>query len=219
MNDVNEILEEIRQAIINIDYEETKELVKKALNKNIPAYEILTKSLSKGMEIIGKKYEEKEYFLAELLGAGELMKEILEILKPYLKGEKIETVGKIVLGTVRGDIHDIGKNVFKMLASSSGFQVFDLGVDVPAEKFIEKIEETDAEILGLSAMLTTTMIEMKNVVEKLNKTGIRKKVKIIIGGAPITEDFAKEIGADAAAKDAAHGLTICKEWIKGEKNE
>jgi len=193
-------------------------LVKEAISNNIPAYKIVADGLAKGMKIVGEKYEACEYFLAELLGAGELMKEALAVLQPFLNLESssIKYKGKIVLGTVRGDIHDIGKNVFKMLVSSAGFQVTDLGIDVPPENFVAAIKKTTPEIVGMSAMLTTTMDEMGHVIRELQRAGLTHRAKVIIGGAPVNDEFAKRIGADAAARDAAHGVSICDKWVRGD---
>jgi len=210
-----EILEKIRNCIVNIDVKSIRSLVKEALAAGIPAYEVLMKGMAEGMDVVGQKYEAKEYFLSELLGAGEIMKEGIAELTPHLQVEKIKHVGKVVIGTVRGDIHDIGKNIVVMLLTSAGFEVYDLGVDVPPERFAEKVKETDADIVAISAMLTMTMGEMKTVIEELKKASSREKVKVIIGGAPITNEYAQEIGADAAGMDAAHGVRICKQWMSG----
>ncbi len=190
-----------------------KELVNEALGQGIPVVEIVEKGLRKGLDSVGKKYEASEYFLSELLFAATLMNDAFEILEPRLKLEKIESKGVIVLGTVRGDIHDIGKNIFKMFAQATGFQVHDLGVDVEPETFVEKLKETNAGILGLSALLTTTRWEMKTVIDHLNQAGIRGKVKILLGGNAVTKDFAGEIGADETALNAVEGIEICKKWI------
>ena len=211
---MKKILEKISNCIANIDFKNIRGLVKKALAEGIPAYEVLKKGMGRGMDVVGKKYETGEYFLTELLGAGEVMKEGMAELTPYLQGVKLGHIGKVVTGTVKEDVHDIGKNVFEMLLTATGFKVYDLGVDVPPESFVEKIKETDSKILGISAMLTTTMGQIGTVIEELKKTGLREKVKVIIGGAPITNKFAQRIGADAAAKDAAEGVRICKQWIK-----
>lgn len=167
------------------------------------------------MEIVGQKYEAKEYFLTELLGAGQVMNEGMEELRPHLEAAKVKHIGKVVLGTVEGDLHDIGKNTVKMLFTATGFGVYDVGVDVSPTKFVEKVKETDAGIVGMSAMLTVTMPAMKAVIEELRKSGLRQKVKVIIGGSPVTDEFAKEIGADYAANDAAEGVRICKQWMGG----
>jgi len=168
------------------------------------------------LEDVGKKYEAGEYFLSELLFSASMVNDVMDVLNPYLKGIEFKRKGAIVLGTVKGDIHDIGKNIFKMFAQASGFEVHDLGVDVDEQKFVEKLKQTKAEILALSALLTTTRNEMKVVIDALVKNGIRGSVKVLIGGNAVDEKFAKEIGADAAARDAVEGVEICKRWI-GEK--
>jgi len=190
-----------------------KKLVNEALSNGIPTMDIVEKGLRKGSDSVGKKYEANEYFLSELLFAATLMNDALEILEPRLRLEEIKKKGVIVLGTVRGDIHDIGKNIFKMLAQAAGFEVHDLGVDVEPETFVEKLKETNAEILGLSAILTTTRWEMKTIIDQLNRAGIRDKVKVILGGNAVTKDFAREIAADEAALDAVEGVEICKRWV------
>jgi corrinoid protein of di/trimethylamine methyltransferase len=210
-----ELLNKIAITISNLENsEKIKNLIKEAISKKIPIIKIIEEGLRKGLDIVGKKYENNEYFLSELLYAATLMNDALEILEPLLKTEKIKSKGVIVLGTVRGDIHDIGKNIFKMYAQATGFEVYDLGVDVEPEKFIEKIKETKAQILGLSALLTTTILEMKTVIEKLKEEGVRDKVKVLIGGNAVTKEFAKEIGADAAALNAIEGIEICKKWVE-----
>lgn len=190
-----------------------KELVNEALSQGIPVVEIVEKGLRKGLDSVGKKYEASQYFLSELLFAATLMNDAFEMLEPRLKLEKIEKKGIIVLGTVRGDIHDIGKNIFKMFAQATGFQVHDLGVDVQPETFVEKLKETSAEILGLSALLTTTRWEMKTVIDHLNQAGVRGEVKVLLGGNAVTKDFAREIGADETALNAVEGIEICKKWM------
>lgn len=209
------ILEKICQTLSNLENSnKIKAILNEAISQKIPIIEIIEKGLRKGLEEVGKRYEAGEYFLSELLFSALLMNDAMEVLSPYLKKEKIEKIGKIVLGTVRGDIHDIGKNIFKMFAEASGFEVYDLGVDVEPENFINKIKETNAEILALSALLTTTLNEMKTVIDMLIKNGIREKVKVLLGGNAVTKEFAKEIGADAAALDAIEGVEICKKWVR-----
>ena len=207
------ILKEIRDSIINIEIGKVHGLVRKALKENISANEIFMESICKGMDVVGQKYEACEYFLTELLGASQVVNNVLEKLGPQLQNEPIQPIGKVVIGTVKGDIHDIGKNIVKMLMNFAGFDVHDLGTDIPSKRFVEKIRDTNTDILAMSSLLTTTMGEIKMVIEELEKVGLRKKLKVIIGGAPITDEFAREVGADAAAKDAAHGVRICKEWI------
>lgn len=214
-----EILEKIKNYLANIEIDKVPDAVKEALNKGIPPLKIINEALAPAMNIVGKKFEEGEYFLAELVAAGETFKEVLDILRPLLlkSGEKIKRLGKVVIGTVRGDLHDIGKNIVATMLESAGFEVYDLGADVPPEEFVKKAKEVNADIVAMSALLTTTMIEMKNVIEELKKAGIRDKVKVIIGGAPVTEEFAREIGADAYAEDAVKAVEVCKRLIEEKK--
>jgi len=209
-----EILGKVRDAIVNLDIDNIGRLCLEAVEAGIPAYDVVMLGMSKGMEIVGEKYEHNEYFLAELIMAGEVMKEGMKVLEPYLRSSEMRKIGKVVIGTVRGDLHDIGKNIVVTLLSAAGFEVIDLGVDVPPEKFVEAVKEHNPDIVGMSALLTTTMIEMENVIKALKEAGLRDGVKIIIGGAPITREFAEKIGADAAARDAVEGVNICKSWVK-----
>jgi len=208
-----EILAKLRDCIVNFDIDGIKEAAREAIEIGIPAYEAIMNGMAKGMEIVGRKYEEGEYFLAELIMAGETMKEGMSVLEPYLKSGEIPKLGKVVIGTVEGDLHDIGKNIVITLLSASGFEVIDLGVDVSADKFVEAVKQYKPDIVGMSALLTTTMVNMKKVVEALKEAGLRDSVKIIVGGAPLTEEFAKEIGADGYAPDAVLGVEICKKWV------
>jgi len=207
------ILGKIRDAIVNLDIDGIQKACKDAIDAGIPAYRAITEGMSKGMEIVGQKYEANEYFLAELIMAGETMKEGTKVLEPHLKAGDVKAIGKVAIGTVRGDLHDIGKNVVVTLLGAAGFDIVDLGVDVPAEKFVEAVKDSNPDIVGMSALLTTTMVEMETTIKALRKAGLRRKVKIIIGGAPITQEYAKKIGADAAARDAVEGVNICKSWV------
>ena len=191
-----------------------KELVNTALAEGFSATEIIEGGLRKGIDEVGRKYENCEYFLAELLFAGQIMNEALEVLEPRLRLENAQTKGVLVLGTVRGDVHDIGKNVFKILAQASGFEVHDLGVDVETETFAQKVEETGADILCLSTLLTTTLSEMKNVIDFLEKAGLRSRVRVLLGGNAVTSSFAQEIHADCAALNAVEGVGICRRWLR-----
>jgi len=207
------ILGKIRDAIVNLDIDGIQKACKQVVDAGIPAYKAVTEGMAKGMEIVGQKYEANEYFLAELIMAGETMKEGMKVLEPHLKAGDVKTIGKVAIGTVRGDLHDIGKNVVVTLLNAAGFDVIDLGVDVPSDKFVEAVKDGKANIVGMSALLTTTMVEMESIIKELKKAGLRKNVKIIIGGAPITSEYAKKIGADAAARDAVEGVNICKSWV------
>lgn len=184
-----------------------------ALSQGVPVTKIIEEGIRRGLDCVGRRYENGEYFLSELLYATSVVNDAFETLKPELRSEDVKKKGTIVLGTVRGDLHDIGKNIFKMLAETSGFTVYDLGVDVEPEAFTRKLKETGAQVLGLSALLTTTMSEMKNTVYMLAQEGVRNKVKVILGGNAVTKAYAEEIGADAAALDAVEGLKICEEWV------
>jgi methanogenic corrinoid protein MtbC1 len=209
------ILDNIANSLGNLENgEKLSELLNKAIESEISITEIIEKGLRKGLETIGNKYEGGKYFLSELLYGADLTNDAFEILKPHLQQLQADVKGTIVTGTVRGDMHDIGKNVFKMFAEASGFRVVDLGVDVDSELFIKAVEENKAEILGLSALLTTTIPEMKLVLEKLNSAGIRNNVRVILGGNAVSAEFAEEIGADAAVLDAVQGVQLCKEWIR-----
>jgi 5-methyltetrahydrofolate--homocysteine methyltransferase len=210
------ILGKLRDSIVNLDINGVKEVCEETIVAGIPAFRAVMEGMAKGMEIVGQKYEDGEYFLAELIMAGETMKEGMTVLEPHLKAGDIKAAGRVVMGTVRGDLHDIGKNVVVTLLKAANFDIIDLGVDVSAEQFVEAIHKCNPDIVAMSALITTTMIEMKNVIKELKKVGLRNKVKVIIGGAPINREYAKEIGADAAAKDAVEGVLICNEWVKNK---
>jgi len=212
-----EILQKIKDCIVNLDFEGALESVRKALESKISPTEIISESVVEGMNIVGEKFEKGEYFLSELIVAGEIGKEIVKLLNPYLRAEevKLKKLGKVVIGTVRGDLHDIGKNIVAMMLETAGFEVIDLGTDVPPEKFVEAVKQYDANIVAMSALLTVTMPEMKIVIDKLKETGLRGKVKIIVGGAPVTEEYAKSIGADGYGETAVEGVRICKQWAVG----
>jgi len=166
-----------------------------------------------GMEIVGKRFEDKEYFITELIMAGEIFGDIMKELEPALKGRKAETVGKIVIGTVQGDIHDIGKNIVSTMLSCSGFEVFDLGVDVPPEKFVEKIKEVGAPLVGLSGLMTTSFNPMKETVEAIAKAGLRDKVKVLVGGGPVNERVVEFVGADVFGKDVTTAIELSRNYL------
>ncbi len=211
-----EILEKLKESIANCNIEMTKYMAEEALKAKIPISEAIFNGLVKGLEIVGEKYEKGEYFLAELIMAGEAMHEALNILLPKSENEKEKyaTKGKIVIGTVEGDVHDIGKSLVSSFLKAAGYEVYDLGVDVPAEKFIEKIKEKNADVLAMSALLSTTVVNMAKVIEALKKAGLRDKVKVIIGGAPCDLEFAHKIGADGYGKDAYEAVKIVDKLMK-----
>lgn len=202
------ILQEISEKIQQGKTKDIKVLVPKALEEGVPAGDILNDGLLAGMSIVGVKFKNNEVFVPEVLIAARAMKIGTEILKPYLVSADVQPVGKVVLGTVRGDFHDIGKNLVKMMMEGKGLEVIDLGVDVAPEAYVAAAKEHGAGIIACSALLTTTMGEMKNVVDLCVAEGIRDKVKIMIGGAPITDAYCKEIGADAYTSDAATAAEV-----------
>jgi len=194
--------------------ERVQDLVNKALSQNIPVSDIVEKGLRKGLEQVGAKYEAGEYFLAELLFAASMLDGAMQILRPKLKKQRFEKKGIVLLGTVRGDMHDIGKNIFKMLAEAAGFEVNDLNVDVEPEVFIGKSREIEPDILGLSCLLTTALSEIKTVIDMLNEAKIRDDIRVLLGGNAVTKEFSEEVGADAAALNAVEGVNFCKGWVK-----
>jgi len=212
--DKRAILDRLKDAIVKFDIDEAKRACDEALQQGIPAYEIVMEGMAKGMELVGEKYECGDFFLSELIMAGETMKEGMRILEPHLEGGDRSSRGKVVIGTVEGDLHDIGKNIAATLLKASGFSVIDLGADVAPSKFLQQLQDSKAEILGMSALLSTTMVKMGDTVNAIVKAGIRDKVKVIIGGAAVNAAYATQIGADAAAKDAVDGVAICKSWLR-----
>ncbi len=208
-----EVLEKIKQCLVELDGDCVIDGVNEALRKGIPASKIILEAMSSAMKEIGKLYEEGEYFIAELIEAAEIFKNAMKILEPKLKEEAKQIGGgkkrlRIVIGTVKGDVHDIGKTLVKVMLQAVGHEVIDLGVDVSAEKFVEAVRKYNPQVLGMSALLTTTMIYMEEVIKALEREGLRDRVFIIIGGAPTTREFAEKIGADAWAKNAFEAVRI-----------
>jgi len=201
-------LREISSALIMGDRKKVKELIELALNEGISPEIILNEALIAGMNVVGEKFKNNEFYVPEVLVAARAMKTGMEILKPFLSKSSGVMRGRIVIGTVKGDLHDIGKNLVAMMLEGAGYEVIDLGIDVDPEKFLSAINTYNPNILGMSALLTTTMPYMKTTIEVLEKAKVRDKVKIIVGGAPVTEDFAKEIGADGYADDAASAVDL-----------
>lgn len=196
-----DILHDIAQALIEGDTPRVKSLTEKALEQKIPPIDVVNLGLIKGMDIIGKKFKDMEISIPEVFSSARAMYTGLEVLRPFLSHHQVHR-GTFMIGTVKGDIHDIGKNLVAMLMEGAGFTVIDLGIDVPAEKFVEAIEKENPDIVGMSALLTVTMQEMESVIKAIEEAGLRKKVKIMIGGAPVTQEFADKIGADAYGEDA-----------------
>jgi 5-methyltetrahydrofolate--homocysteine methyltransferase len=203
------ILEEISASLQAGLAQKVKELVQQAVDEGVSVAEILNNGLLSGMGIIGAKFKKNEVYVPEVIISARAMRWGMEVLQPLLESAGIEPVGKVVLGTVKGDLHDIGKNLVGMMLRGAGFEVIDVGIDVPAEKFIEAVKESNAEVIACSALLTTTMPQMKSVVDAVKAAGIA--VKVMIGGAPVTQDYANEIGADGYAPDAASAADLAKE--------
>lgn len=207
-------LADLSQALQEGDSDKLVELVQKALEDKIEPMEIINKGLRPAMDVIGEKFGREEIFLPELVISAQAMKTGMDILRPLLAETGGKPRAKIVMGTVQGDMHDIGKNLVGIILQGAGFEVIDLGTDVHSEKFIHSLKGNDAPLLGLSALLTTTMIEMKTVIDDLAKEGMREKVKVIIGGAPTNQEFANEIGADGYAPDAISAKDKIKELLE-----
>ena len=207
------IFEEIADEVQKGNSESVEELTKRALSQDISAEDILNNGLVAGMNIVSKKFKNNEIFIPEVLISAKSMYSGLGIIKPLLAEANVQSKGKVVIGTVKGDLHDIGKNIVAMLLQGAGFDVVDLGADVPKEKFLEFIKNERVDILGMSALLTTTMIYMKETIEALKNAGLRENVKVIIGGAPVTESYAAQIDADGYAPDAASAVDLTKKLL------
>ena len=207
-------LNKVRDALVNGKADEVRDMVKKALDEGQEVEKILNEGLIAGMDIVGEKFKRNEFYVPEMLIAARAMKAGMEVLRPILVQKDVKPLGTVVLGTVRGDLHDIGKNLVGMMLEGAGFEIVDLGVDVSPEKFVQTVKEKKAQIVGLSALLTTTMPSMKDVIKALEEEGIRNKVKVMIGGAPVTQNYADEIGADGYAPDAASAADKAKELVK-----
>jgi len=184
------------------------ELIEEALNKNVNVKDIIGKGLTKGMEIVGQKFENGEYFIPDMLASAEAVGAAMEILEPHLAESGIKTKGKIIVATVKGDLHDIGKNIVSILLRGAGYTVKDLGNDIEPQAIVEAVREENPQFLGLSALLTSTMMLMGDTIQALKEAGLRDKVKIIIGGAPVSEEFAGKIGADAYGADGFQAIAI-----------
>jgi 5-methyltetrahydrofolate--homocysteine methyltransferase len=207
-------IEQIADNLIRGNISRVVELVKKALDEGYEAQKILTDGLMPGMTVVGDRFKRDEMYLAEVLVCARAMKEASEVLTPILSKSTVKQAGKVILGTVKGDLHDIGKNIVGTMLEGAGFGVVDLGTNVSPEGFIEAAKQEGVDIIGLSAMLTTTMIEMKNVIATLKESGLSGKVKVILGGAPITQEFTDEIGADGFAEDAGYAVDKVRELMK-----
>ena len=205
--------ETIYQGIVNGNMKAVQEATAAALSESMPAAELLNEVMIPAMAEVGHLFEINEYYVPEMLIAARAMKAGIALLRPELLKEKVEPKGRVVLGTAKGDLHDIGKNLVGIMVEGAGFEIIDLGVDVSPEKFVNAAKESNADVIGVSALLTTTMPGMKNTVEAVKEAGLNGKIKVIIGGAPVTQKYADEIGADGYARDAASAATLVKKLL------
>lgn len=204
---------ELYDAILTGNAKKAEEVTKAALEANVDPSELLGKYMVPAMDEVGKRFECNEYFVPELLIAARAMKTSLALLTPKLAAAGAKAAGRVVIGTVQGDLHDIGKNLVASMLEGGGFEVVDLGVDVPAQKFVEAAQQKDGSIVALSALLTTTMTQMKNVIQALDAAGLREKTRVIIGGAPITQQYADEIGADGYSDNASAAVGLARRLV------
>lgn len=213
MDDEQEILKRLKTRLAELDLDGVLDACRDVIRGGIPPYKAVKEGMADGMRMVGEKYEAKEYFLSELVIAGEIMKEGMAILEPQLRGGGGDAGSRVVLGSVQGDIHDIGKNIVATLLTAAGFEVFDLGTDVAAADFVAAVRRHRPFVVALSALLTSTMPEMGVVIDELRRTRLRDQVKVLIGGASVTAEFADRIGADAAVRDAVEGVNLCRRWV------
>ena len=211
----DELLNKIADSMIEGDPDAVVELTRQATAAGLEPLTIINQGLMPGMNVVGDKFQTGEYFLPHLIIAASAMQGAMELLEPELQARKqtVETLGTVVIGTVKGDIHEIGKSLVATMMSASGFEVHDLGVDVETETFVAKVKETDAQILGLSALLTTTMTMQREVIDALKEAGIRDRVKVILGGAPVSQEWTDTIGADGYAEDAVGAIALSKKLV------
>jgi 5-methyltetrahydrofolate--homocysteine methyltransferase len=212
-----ELFQKISQAVLEGKREETLALVSDGVKQGIGPLELISKGLTPGLDLVGQKFEEGEYYLPDMMLAAEAMNGAIDYLDPYLtesKSDSREEAVRVVIGTVKGDLHSIGKDIVIMMMKASGMEIFDLGVDVSSTEFVRAVEENDARIVGISALMTTTIQEQKKIIDLLIEKKLRDKVKVIVGGAPLSEEWAKKVGADAYAADAISGINKMKELLQ-----
>ncbi|MHB0923421.1 MAG: corrinoid protein [Bellilinea sp.] len=208
-----DLIQNIYREVVEGNQKAVKEAVQAALDANFGADVILSDGLIAAMGEVGSLFEQGEYFVPEMLVSAKSMQEGLNLLRPFLVAQGIEPIGKVVIGTVKGDLHDIGKNLVSMMLEGAGFEVVDLGTDTSPEKFIDAINQHQPQLIGMSAMLTTTMPNMRHVITALESAGMRQRVKVMIGGAPVTETFANQIDADGYAPDASRAVALAKSLL------
>lgn len=217
--DRDALLQSLADAVIQMEEDRARELAEQALAEGIDAYEAIMHGLAPGMAVVSRKYDEEEYFVPEILLCADAMYAALDVLKPHVRPESVPHQGKVVIGVVAGDIHDIGKNIVRMMLEGAGLEVFDLGRDVPVERFADEAERVGANIIAMSTLMSTTMESMRQVVAELERRGTRHRYKILIGGGPLSTNFARQIGAEAYGKDAAEAVRLARELLAGEASD
>lgn len=214
----DELFQAMAQSVIDGEVDDARRLAQEAIERGIDPLEAINKGFVVGVNYVGEQFAAGEMFLPDLVLAGEAMKAAVEVLEPELarRGTERQMLGTVVIGTIEGDIHDIGKTLVATMLSTAGFKVHDLGVDVPVSTFIDKAREVEADIVGVSALLTTTMVKQRDVVEALEEAGLRSRVKVMVGGAPVTQGWADEIGADGYSEDAIGAVAVAKRLVGAE---
>ena len=207
-----DVLEKFKNAIVDLDLEKALDSTKEALNNGVTPYEIMD-AMRSASNLVGQKFESCEYFISELIIAGTIMKSASDLLKPHMSGDKTKFRGKVIIGSAPGDMHDIGKNLVGMMLEGTGFEVVDLGIDVPVNKFVDAVKQYRPRFLAMSALLTTTMAQMKMVIEELEGAGLRQTVNVMVGGAPLNQGFADEIGADGFGVNAGQAAELMKRML------
>lgn len=210
---MSEIVEKIAKTIEELNEEKAEALVKEALDKGVDPVKIMEEGIIAGIRAVGDKFEKKEYFLAELYEGGELAEKLVDIVGPKIPEEAVGKRKRVIIGTVHGDLHDIGKNLVAMQLTMAGFEVRDIGIDVPPMRFVEEAENFKADIIAMSSLLMATMLNMGEVITLLNELGLRDKYKILVGGGPISPDFAEMMGADGYAEDAVEAVKVAKDLV------
>jgi 5-methyltetrahydrofolate--homocysteine methyltransferase len=207
--------EKLHQAVLDGDQKGARSLTEAMLVEGVAPMDLITKAMVPAMDEVGRRFECEEYFVPELLLSARAMKASMELLRPLLTASGAQPTGRVVIGTVKGDLHDIGKNLVASMLEGGGFEVVDLGADVPAEKFIDAVKQSGAHIVALSALLTVTMPSMRTTIDALNQAGLREKVKVMVGGAPVTPQFASEIGADGYSENASAAVQLARNLMAG----
>jgi 5-methyltetrahydrofolate--homocysteine methyltransferase len=213
---MTDILETIREMVVGGKFKDIEEEVQRAVDSGTDLNRLINDALISAMDIVGKRFADGDIYVPEMLVSAKTMKQGLDIIKPLLTAGEAEHRGTIVMGTVKGDLHDIGKNLVIMMMEGAGFRIVDMGVDVKIEDLIDTVKKEEADVLGLSALLTTTMPEMQKVIEALEEAGLRNQLKVIVGGAPIDQGFADKIGADGFGADAVEAVQLAREIVAGK---